>query len=289
MQSHICLHNKNAQLFFPNSQCPEEAFTGITHLGIGAHQDDLEFHALHGILECFETGSFAGITCTNGSGCARTDSYKDVSDQEMAIIRQQEQNLAATIGRYRLMAQLDYSSNTIRDVNNTNLRDDLKVLLEAIRPTAVYTHNLADKHLTHVAVALRVIESLRLLPKDIRPKKLYGFEAWRNLDWLPDDEKVLLDVSSRTNLSAALAGVFDSQIGGGKRYHLAIEGRRLANATMIDAYTPDKQTHLSYATDLTPLIIDDTLDPLEHTLQSIRRFEDEVRNSFRKCLEQKSP
>ena len=38
--------------------CPAAgAVTRTTHLGIGAHQDDLEFMAYHGIVTCYEDSS----------------------------------------------------------------------------------------------------------------------------------------------------------------------------------------------------------------------------------------
>ena len=44
-----------------------------THLGVGAHQDDLEFMALHGILECYQRPDrwFSGIMVTDGRGSSR--------------------------------------------------------------------------------------------------------------------------------------------------------------------------------------------------------------------------
>ena len=66
-----------------------------------------------------------------------------------------------------------------------------------------------------MAVLTRTLEAVRSLPRDGRPRKIYGCEVWRDLDWLPDARKVALPVSDRTNLQAALNGVFDSQISGG--------------------------------------------------------------------------
>ena len=37
------------------------------------------------------------------------------------------------------------------------IRDSILTVLRATKPQFVYTHNLADKHDTHVGVALRVI------------------------------------------------------------------------------------------------------------------------------------
>ena len=51
-----------------------------------------------------------------------------------------------------------------------------------------------------------------------------------------------------------LSAVFDSQIVGGKRYDLAAEGRRLANATFSASHACDTYSALNYAMDLTPLM-----------------------------------
>ena len=41
---------------------------------------------------------------------------------------------------------------------------------------------------------------------------------------MTDEDKVAFDVAAHENLAAALLGVFDSQICGGKRYDLATPG-----------------------------------------------------------------
>jgi len=46
---------------------------------------------------------------------------------------------------------------------------DVSNLLKAVMPEIVYTHNLADKHDTHVSVALRVIEAIREIPRTEQP------------------------------------------------------------------------------------------------------------------------
>ncbi len=41
-----------AAVYVPDGAAYPAALARCTHLGIVAHQDDLEFMALHGILEC---------------------------------------------------------------------------------------------------------------------------------------------------------------------------------------------------------------------------------------------
>lgn len=273
------LHNAAAEIFVPDGQPIEEALRRTTHLGIGAHQDDLEFMAFHGILACYhnETQWFGGVTCTNGAGSARTGSYADFTDAQMMMVRHQEQNAAAVVGHYGVMVQLDYPSHTVKNPTDTALKDDLKQLLGAMQPQIVYTHNPADKHDTHIGVVIAALQAMRELPTERRPQKIWGSEVWRNLDWLPDEHKVLMDVSGHENLAAALNGVFDSQIAGGKRYDLATLGRRRANATFFESHATDKTTALAFGMDLTPLVVDESRDIVEYVCGFIDEFKADVK------------
>src|SRR5579862_1821272 len=185
------LRNPSADVFIPDGKAPAEALARITHLGVGAHQDDLEFVAFHGIQACYhsEVDWFAGVTCTNGAGSARTGPYEKYTDDEMMAVRLQQQRQAARVGRYAAMIQLDYTSKIIKDPADARLKDDLKDVLAAARPRVLYTHNPADKHDTHVAVVVAVLQAIRELPREQRPQAVYGCEVWRDLDWLPDGAK----------------------------------------------------------------------------------------------------
>lgn len=281
------LHNKSATIVIPDGIAVEEALRRITHVGIGAHHDDLEFMAIHGILACFGDRNlwFGGITSSDGGSSPRTGLYADVGDDEMREIRHREQIKAARIGEYGAMIQLDHTTAAIQAPGAAGLRKDLTALLDAMRPRVVYTHNLADKHATHVGVAVAAIRALRELPRAVRPEQVYGCEVWRDLDWLADARKVPLDLSRGASLSAALAGVFDSQIMGGKRYDLASRGRWQANATFFQAHAVDEAALLAFAMDLTPLIEDDTLDMVEYVSGLVDEFGRAVRNVLKKRFE----
>lgn len=280
------LHNDTADVFVPDGAPAEEALARVTHLGVGAHQDDLEFMAFHGIAECFHSKDawFGGITCTNGAGSARTGAYASFSDTEMRSVRREEQRAAAIIGRYGVMVQLDFPSGAVKDPAAKELKEDLKLLIGRMRVGAVYTHNLADKHDTHVGVTVALIQALRELPADKRPPRVYGCEVWRDLDWMPDSEKVVHDVSGHGHLAGALNGVFDSQIAGGKRYDLAVLGRRRSNATFFESHATDKCEELCYAMDLAPLVKDPSMDILEYVCGFVARFESDVRARLGKRL-----
>jgi len=251
-----------AEIYVPDGLDETPALARTTHLAIGAHQDDLEIMAIDGILQCFrrEGKWFTGVIMTNGSGSPRAGLYGDTTNEEMMDIRVEEQRKAAMIGDYGAQIFLNYPSSAIKSGDVAAPVTDLVTILEATRPDVVYTHNLADKHLTHVGVAVKTIQAMRQLPEDVRPAKLYGCEVWRGLDWMLDDEKVAFDCSDQTNLQNALLGVFDSQVNGGKRYDLAAMGRRMANATYHASHDVDVTTGLAFAMDLTPLAVDPTLD-----------------------------
>jgi hypothetical protein len=125
---------------------------------------------------------------------------------------------------------------------------------------------------------------MRELPRNRRPQKVLGCEVWRDLDWLPDADKILMDVSGRENLAAALNGVFDSQIAGGKRYDAATAGRRAANATFFESHATDKTTQLIFGMDLTPLVADETADIVDYVCGFIEKFQADVRQKLTRRL-----
>jgi len=279
------LHNSGAEIYVADGSPVEAALARTTHLGVAAHQDDLEIMAYHGILECFgrKDKGFAGVTVTNGAGSPRDGLYGRYSDEEMQVIRRKEQKKAAYVGEYSAHVFLDYSSGAVKDAHNSHVVGDLKRVIAAAKPQVIYTHNLADKHDTHVAVTLRLIQALRELPADSRPQHLYGCEVWRNLDWLNDDDKVIFDVDGHENLATSLVGLFDSQVAGGKRYDLATMGRRRANATYLASHGVDKSTSLIFAVDLTP-VMDAKVDVKEYALGYIDRFAKEISGRLSKLL-----
>ncbi len=277
---------ETAQIFVPDGLPAVEALARTTHLAIGAHQDDLEIMAIDGILRCFQRQDywFSGVVVTNGRGSARTGIYGDFSDDQMWAVRNKEQRKAAIVGEYAAQILLDYPSAAVKDGANQQPVEDLVQILQTARPEIVYTHNLADKHPTHVGVAVKVIEAIRRLPETDRPRRLYGCEVWRDLDWLLDEDKVAFDCSAQENLQMALVGLFDSQVSGGKRYDLATMGRRRAHATYHASHQTDVTTGLVFAMDLTPLIADISLDIGAFVQGYLNRFAEDVNRRLKSVM-----
>lgn len=258
---------------------PETAKVGkVNYLAIAAHQDDIEIMAYDGIVKAFDdpNKSFYAVVTTDGAGSARDGIYADYTDDEMKKVRVDEQKKAAYVGNYGELYLLNYTSKEVKSPDNDTIINDYVEILAALKPEVIYTHNILDKHDTHLGIVTKVIKAIRKLPKNIRPKKVYGCEVWRALDWVCDNEKVGFDVSGHENLSNALLGVFDSQIAGGKRYDLATAGRRRANATYGASHSVDTISSLAYAIDLTPLIENDSMDIVEFAVKFVDSFKAEA-------------
>jgi len=280
------LRKANNEIFVPDQWPIREAISRTTYLGVAAHPDDLEIMAYHGILKCFASQKdyFFGVIATDGAGSPRNGFYKNYTDEEMKIVRKKEQKKAAMVGEYGGVAFLNYTSAEVKDSKNLNPREDIKDLLSLAKPRFVYTHNLADKHDTHVAVGLRTIQAIRELPPELRPEHVFGCEVWRDLDWLSDEDKVGLDVSEHQNLATSLVSVYDSQVSGGKGYDLATIGRRRAHATYYATHDVDVSTSMILAMDLTPLVKDKTLDIREFIKGCIDRFAADVKKRIEKLI-----
>lgn len=266
----------DAEIYFPAEGKTELSKT--THLGIGAHQDDLEVIAIHGILEAYDDQNkhFTGVTITDGRGAPRSGPFADMKDDDLWKIRVEEQKKAASIGKYLAQVLLNYSSNSVKKTSRGKVIEDLKKILIATNPEVIYTHNLADKHDTHVAVALSVIEAIRDLGQPHQNVEVYGCEAWRGLDWLMDRDKIAMDTSRHTDLQETLIRVFESQIAGGKRYDLATMGRRQANATFYQSHKIDTASLMVYAMDLTPLIRNPLMEVDRYVNGHIQSLEKDV-------------
>jgi LmbE family N-acetylglucosaminyl deacetylase len=277
-------HKPTADFFVPDGTAPDAALARTTHICIAAHQDDIEIMAYHGIAECFGVPDkwFTGVVVTNGAGSPRTGIYGQYTDDEMQKVRLLEQRKAAYVGEYACQIQLAFTSSEVKNPKETVVVEDIARILRAAKPDYVYLHNPADKHDTHIGVTMRSIAALRAV--EHKPKKVFGCEVWRDLDWLPDEVKIVLPASARSNIAASLVGVFDSQVSGGKRYDLATAGRRLAHATYYASHGTDEESAINFAMDLTPLVEDASLDVVKYVAGLIDLFRSDVEARVRKVL-----
>src|ERR1700685_2510934 len=169
--------NPGADVFVPDAtRAPEEALRRVTHLCIGAHQDDIEIMAQSGISDCLgQPGrAFGGVVVTNGAGSPRAGAFAAYTDEQMLAVRREEQREAARLGRYSIQIQLSHPSADVKRPGHAGVAQDLAQILSGCRPEVVFLHNPADKHDTHVAVLSRCLEAIRSLPAERRPARVLG-------------------------------------------------------------------------------------------------------------------
>lgn len=234
--------------------------------------------AFHGIVTCLRSSSrwFGGVVCTDGVGSPRNGIYQHLNDGALRILREKEQRAAARIGQYSFVTQLSHKDSAIEKPLDSPLVDELVEILTLSRPEVIYTHNPADKHPTHVRVLVAVLEALRRMPVGARPQFLFGCEMWRGLDWMSDHAKNVMDVGGFASIAEALNRFFDTQIKGGKRFDLAVMGRRRANAAFFNGQDEESVTEAIYAMDLSSLIGQPPQELREFTHRQIESFHSEV-------------
>ena len=252
MLSKFDFKTTHTETFIPASGA--KALQAVTHLGIGAHCDDLEIMAFHGIEKCFKNKDllFGGVTVTDGRRSPRGADTQNLAVDEYIELRREEQ--AASKGKYGFQVFFNLESKELADLSQTLIDDFVQIFTE-VRPDTVYTHNPFDKHTTHVNVCWHVIEALKKLPSEIRPRYIYGCEVWRSLDWLPDPFKICLGFPS-SDLERELLAVYKSQVLPGKDYVEGTLGRRKANATFLETTELEKAEHVTFAVDLSPLVLE---------------------------------
>lgn len=243
-----------AEIHVPDGVDPAAALARTTHLAIVAHPDDLEFSAFHGIAECYAHPDrwFTGVVLTDGVGGPSLGA--DNADLLRAE-RSREQRSAADLGRYSAVVLLGATSAELKaPTPPAALTADLAALVRRCAAGTAYLHAPTDRHDTHVAALVHAHRALAALEPAERPGAVWGVEGWRDLDWLVGDERVALPVDAHPELAAALLGLFESQVAGGKRYDLAVAARRRAHATFGDAHAPDGPAAVTLALDLAPTL-----------------------------------
>src|ERR1039458_2023679 len=129
-------HKTNMDFFVPDGLDETAALARTTHLCIGAHQDDIEIMAYHGIAECFglPAKSFTGVVATDGAGSPRSGIYGGYTGEQMKQVRVVEQRKAAFVGEYACQIQLGFRSSEVKNARDTGLVEALTRILRAARP-----------------------------------------------------------------------------------------------------------------------------------------------------------
>ena len=228
-----------------------------THLAIGAHPDDNEFMAYNGIGECYgkKDERFTGVVITDGAGSTRNGIYRDMSLEEISIVRRVELMRAANFGDFLALVYLGYTSPELKGSRQNDIRQDIVEVLINTRPEVVYVHNLFDDHDTHVAASRLSIDALREVRDSFVPQRVYGCEMTGSLDWYP--ARVRLDTSMHERVAHQVLHVFESQSDNLRSYPEATIARWISQA-VYDRENKRGPHKISFAMDLTALVNDGT-------------------------------
>ena len=262
--------------FFHESDIP---ISETSHLAVGAHPDDLEIMASHGITQCYNKSEqqFSGVVVTDGAGSVKSENLGEA--ESIVEIRQQEQLAAAKLGQYLGMWQLAMSSTQVK-THNAQVVDALKKIINESSPKYIYSHNPADKHLTHVGVFYNLLQALREL--EYQPEQWYGCEVWRNLDWINDENKIPLPIECDDQFVLDLVGCHKSQSVDGKKFHAATLGRMKANASFFEASQNNLADKVWFAIDLKPLLQKPYMSVEQFLDNHIAAFKNEVCENLHK-------
>ena len=262
---------------------PEGArnLTGVSDLAVVAHPDDVEFLLPGVVLACRAdpARSLGVVVCATGAGSALPDG---MDATELVARRADEQRRAADLGGVTALVLLGLDSAQVRSPQG---HGELVARLAGMAATAgasrVHTHDPTDRHPTHTAVAAATIAALRRLPAGNRPRELFGWEGWGGLGWLGwrgDPHRVTQPTTGVDVDAVVLARCHASQLAT-KHFDAAVAGRRAANATFDNPTTPDTDTGLDLAMDLTPCLNDDN-DPLATILAVVEHFRARVADTL---------
>ena len=119
------------------------------------------------ILACFQQQDrwFTGVVVTDGRGSPRTDVYEQYATTRCAWCASMSSAVRPQWADTPPPCCSITPAGPSRTASDRRPIEDLVKLLQTCRPQEVYTHNLADKHDTHVAVTLRTIAAIRSLSK----------------------------------------------------------------------------------------------------------------------------
>src|SRR5947208_8441011 len=96
------LSEGKAEIWVPEGVSETTALKRVTHMGIAAHQDDIEIMALEGILAGFGNPDkwFMAVIVTNGAGSPRDALYAQYTDEQMEGVRRLAQKNSAFVGDF---------------------------------------------------------------------------------------------------------------------------------------------------------------------------------------------
>jgi glucosamine-6-phosphate deaminase len=210
----------------------QAALAKTTHVGVGAHQDDIEIMAGPMLLK--NKDHWMNIIVTDGAASKSilNGMATELTPKQLTDMRQREQREAARETGTPVI-QLKYPSAAVNGHMGEGKRQEaafaLGTLFSAMPKTEeVFGHNPIDKHATHLAVLAVQTAALRAAQhKNL--KNVYAMEVWGGLTGIPEAQLSMFVVEDGRDLAAinTLIGKYQSQIQGQGRDYAATTTARM--------------------------------------------------------------
>ena len=233
---------------------------------ISPHPDDDVLAAGGVMIEAAEKGrGVFSVTLTDGRGSPRKG--PPISDEEMAGLREKESMAAlkvvgATGGFY-----FRRRSSGLEGEGGERVREDLRDLLESIRPSEVFLPAPYERHRTHIRCTRLTLEALRssagLMPS------LLGYSLWGA--FFGEKKRVVRDITPfvRRKVEAVLSHV--TQIAY-KNYQQGILGKNNSEAVFWESHEVQKATFVETFLDMDELLRNKELSLEDFIREDVEAF-----------------
>lgn len=210
----------------------QAALARTTHVGVGAHQDDVEIMAGPMLLKNKDSWMTVIVTDGAASKSVLNGVATDLTPRQLTDMRQREQREAARETGTPVI-QLKYPSAAVGGHMGEGKREEAAFALGTLfaampRTQEVFGHNPIDKHATHLGVLAVQTAALRAA-KPPQLKNVYAMEVWGGLTGIPESQLSMFVVEDGKDLAAinTLVGKYQSQIQGQGRDYAATTTARM--------------------------------------------------------------
>lgn len=221
---------------------------GASVVVVGAHADDILVGAAHLCVDAEVAANVLDVVVTDGAGNLLPAGV--ATREDLVRIRIEEEMEVARRAGFMGVAMLGFTSTLIKNLEDDAPTKRIAELIQGI--DTVVTHHPVDEHVTHVAVAQRVLQAISLLPKNDRPQELLGMEVWGELGWVTRERLKFFPIDD-LDAVRELMTVYESQ-NAAQGYHDGLVGRLAANATFADAHLARRARGLVRLLDMSELI-----------------------------------
>jgi len=236
-------------------------------LVISPHPDDDVLGAGGTMAEASAQGrGVFSVYVTDGRGSPRKD--QGITDEEMASCRKKEalaslKAIGAAGGFF-----LEKRSQELTGAGGAEAREELKNIVEILRPAVVHLPAPYERHKTHQLCTALTLDVLRITGD--WPMEVFGYSLW-GCFW-GGKKRIVRDISSviRKKVEAVLAHVSQIEY---KNYHQGILGKNNCEAVFLESHEIQKASFVEIFLDMGELLTRKDLSIKAFTQEDLESFQ----------------